>query len=81
MSDSTVWISCGVLHAELEELLRLGKIGGELLFLDSMLHMVPQELETMLTAALERSTRDCLKLWLNGCERTSGAADGRLERR
>ena len=53
MNATTVWLSCGVLQAELEELLRLGKIRGELLFLDSMLHMVPEQLEATMTVALE----------------------------
>jgi hypothetical protein len=52
MSDTTVWLSCGVLRAELEELHRRGKIGGELRFLDSMLHMNPQQLQTTLETAL-----------------------------
>ena len=69
MSLSTVWISCGVLRAELEELLRLGKIDGELLFLDSMLHMDPRKLEVTLTAALERSGPEggCLVLVYGDC--------------
>ncbi len=37
----------------MEELHRLGLIRGELLFLDSMLHMYPPLLEATLTAALE----------------------------
>ncbi len=40
--------------AEMEELQRRGLIDGELLFLDSMLHMDPPQLETQLTATLER---------------------------
>jgi hypothetical protein len=55
MSPPTVWLSCGVLRAELEALHRQGKIVGRLLFLDSMLHMTPQKLERKLTAALERA--------------------------
>ena len=54
MSLPTVWLACGVLRAELQELLRLGKIRGELMYLDSMLHMDPPKLEAMLTAALDR---------------------------
>lgn len=55
MSTDTVWLSCGVLRAEVEALHRSGQIGGTLLFLDSMLHMRPQTLETTLLATLERS--------------------------
>ena len=58
MIARTLWLCCGVLRAELEELHRLGKIGGELLFLDSMLHMVPPKLETTLTATIERRGSD-----------------------
>ena len=54
MTARTVWLSCGVIRAEMEELQRRGLIGGELLFLDSMLHMNPPQLEAALTAALER---------------------------
>lgn len=55
MSAATVWLGCGVLRAEMEALHREGKIGGGLVFLDSMLHMAPQRLETVLTAELERT--------------------------
>jgi hypothetical protein len=55
MSNSTVWLSCGVLRPELEALHRRGQIGGTLEFLDSMLHMRPQTLETALAATLEQS--------------------------
>ena len=62
MNAPTVWLSCGVLRAELEALHKLDKIGGELLFLDSMLHMDPPRLEATLTAKLT----------------TLGGAEGRL---
>lgn len=52
VTGDTVWLSCGVVRDEMEELKRLGRIGGELLFLDSMLHMDPPKLEAKLTAAL-----------------------------
>lgn len=55
MTPATVWLSCGVVRAEMEELLRLGLIDGELLCLDSMLHMNPPLLEEKLTAALEQN--------------------------
>ncbi len=55
MSARTIWLSCGVLRDEMEALHRQGKIAGRLLFLDSMLHMAPQKLETMLTIALEQA--------------------------
>lgn len=52
VTGDTVWLSCGVVRAEMEELKRRGKIGGELIFLDSMLHMNPPKLEAKLLAAL-----------------------------
>lgn len=52
MTPHTVWLCCGVVSAEMEELQRRGLIAGELLFLDSMLHMDPPRLEATLTAAL-----------------------------
>lgn len=56
MTPQTVWLCCGVVRAEMEELLRLGLIDGELLFLDSMLHMDPPLLEAKLAAALEEKS-------------------------
>lgn len=55
MNAPTVWLSCGVLHDELEESHRRGELGGKLMFLDSMLHMVPQRLEVVLREAPEQS--------------------------
>jgi hypothetical protein len=54
MNPLTVWLSCGVVRAELEELQHRGSIDGDLVFLDSMLHMDPPLLETRLTAVLEK---------------------------
>ncbi|MSM38508.1 MAG: DUF1638 domain-containing protein [Geobacter sp.] len=59
MSDRTIWLSCGVVSAEMEELQRRGLIEGELLFLDSMFHMDPQQLEAELTATLEQNRGRC----------------------
>ncbi|MFA6560706.1 MAG: DUF1638 domain-containing protein [Verrucomicrobiia bacterium] len=55
MNGETLWLSCGVLRSEMEALHRQGRIAGQLLFLDSMLHMAPPKLETRLTAALEQA--------------------------
>lgn len=54
MTAHTVWLSCGVVRAEMEELQRRGLIKGELLFLDSMLHMNPELLNVKLVEALEQ---------------------------
>ncbi|MBJ6726349.1 DUF1638 domain-containing protein [Geomesophilobacter sediminis] len=69
MSCGTVWLCCGVLRNEMEELVRRGKIGGELLFLDSMLHMDPLKLEERVAAALERlcETSDTIVLVYGDC--------------
>jgi hypothetical protein len=69
MSGTTVWLSCGVLRAELEELHRRGALAGELLFLDSMLHMDPPTLEARLTEILKGRTRGsaCLILVYGDC--------------
>lgn len=56
MTPHTVWLCCGVVRAEMEELQRLGLIVGELLFFDSMLHMDPPLLEEKLTAQLRELT-------------------------
>jgi hypothetical protein len=65
----TVWLSCGVVQSEMEELQRRGLIQGELLFLDSMLHMNPPMLEATLTAALEKQSGHtaCLVLVYGDC--------------
>jgi Protein of unknown function (DUF1638) len=52
----TIWLSCGVVRAELEQLHGQGSITGKLFFLDSMLHMDPHKLETVLMAALENKS-------------------------
>ncbi|OHB32623.1 MAG: hypothetical protein A2X84_14095 [Desulfuromonadaceae bacterium GWC2_58_13] len=54
MKAPRVWLCCGVVKAEMEELKRRGSIDGTLLFLDSMLHMNPARLEKTLTATLEQ---------------------------
>ncbi len=53
-----IWICCGVIQGEMEELLRRGSISGRLVFLDSLLHMNPCMLEERLTAILERIPGD-----------------------
>jgi hypothetical protein len=69
MKGHTVWLSCGVVRAELEELQRRGLIDGELLFLDSMLHMEPRQLQARLTDALvrESGSSGCLVLVFGDC--------------
>lgn len=69
MNGQTVWLSCGVVRAELEELKCRGLIEGELLFLDSMLHMDPPQLEARLTEALEHENYapGCLVLVYGDC--------------
>jgi len=54
MNPSTIWLSCGVLQAELEQLHRDGRIRGELRFLDSMLHMNPERLQAALEAEVAK---------------------------
>lgn len=58
MRGRTVWLSCAVVRAEMEELRRRGLIEGDLLFLDSMLHMDPPRLEATLAALLEQKTAE-----------------------
>lgn len=53
MNGTTLWLCCGVVRCEMEELQRRGELDGELVFLDSMLHMEPKVLEARLTATLE----------------------------
>ncbi len=67
MNASTLWLSCGVLRAELEALHQRGQIGGELRFLDSMLHMCPPQLETVLTERLLQAEPGRLVLVYGDC--------------
>jgi len=69
MNGHTIWLSCGVVRAEMEELQRRGLIDGELFFLDSMLHMDPPQLEARLTKTLEqrRGSIGCLVLVFGDC--------------
>ncbi len=64
MNKSTIWVCCGVLTAEINELLRIGKISGELLFMDSMLHMAPMDLEKNLISIIEQQITDGGKIVL-----------------
>ena len=50
---AATWISCGVLRAELGELLSLGRIEGRQTFIESLLHMDPPRLEACLVSILE----------------------------
>jgi len=56
MRPQTLWISCGVLRAELEMLHRQGKLRGDMLFLGSMLHMNPLVLEETLKREIENQS-------------------------
>lgn len=69
MNTDTVWLSCGVLRAEMESLHQQGLIRGVLLFLDSMLHMDPPGLEATLIALLEKNLDKprCLVLVYGDC--------------
>ena len=69
MNNDTAWLSCGVLRTEMESLHHQGLISGELLFLDSMLHMDPPGLEATLIAMLEKNLDKprCLVLVYGDC--------------
>lgn len=69
MTPSTVWLSCGVLRTELQALLDQDRIRGELIFLDSMLHMDPPRLEQVLHKLLGQQTAAarCLVLVYGDC--------------
>ncbi len=57
MKNAPVWIACGVLRAELDFLYGQGKIGGRIMYLDSMLHMTPGTLESVLAAKLAEAEK------------------------
>ena len=64
MKPVTLWLACGVVRAEMEELQRRGGIAGELVFLDSMLHMVPPQLEATLKEAVRGNASGAASLVL-----------------
>ncbi|WP_224981347.1 DUF1638 domain-containing protein [Geomonas agri] len=64
MIRKTVWLACGVLRDELSRLHRDEMIGGELFFLDSMLHMAPPLLERTLREQLRQRCGACDRLVL-----------------
>lgn len=47
------WLCCGVLRKEIEKLHKDGKISGKCIFLDSMLHMNPECLESLLNEKIK----------------------------
>lgn len=51
-----VYLACGVVREEMDYLLHIGKITGEVHYLDSMLHMVPLKLEEVLKKELAAYT-------------------------
>ncbi len=59
-----LYLSCGVLRAELDELQKRGKIEGDLLYLDSMLHMKPVALEKILVTEMEKHSSEIMPIVL-----------------
>lgn len=64
MKTQPVWLACGVLRLELENLLAGGKIDGRILFLDSMLHMVPETLNSELEIELSKADTNAERIVL-----------------
>ena len=62
-----LWVVCNVLSNEVRELHRQGLISGELLELDSMLHMDPPELERTLRAIIDEQTRPIVLVYGDCC--------------
>ena len=60
----TLWITCGVLKAEVNKLLEVGSIQGQVMTLNSMLHMDPPQLEAVLGAAVVQASRTHRKVVL-----------------
>ena len=82
-NSNTLWICCGVLRAEIEELHRKGAINGDLYFLDSMLHMDPSRLETVLKEKLTKTKDITVLVYGDCCPEMTQLADrpgiGRVE--
>lgn len=64
---STLWVVCGVLEAEIRQLLDEGKIGGRLLAINSMLHMDPPALQRKLEQLLEEQHRPLVLVYGDCC--------------
>ncbi len=64
MKADPVWLACGVLRVELGHLHAGGDIDGRILFLDSMLHMVPGTLESELETELSKAKRNAERIVL-----------------
>lgn len=62
-----IWVTCGVLSDEITELHRHGAISGDLLILDSMLHMDPPELELMLLKLIADTDRPLILVYGDCC--------------
>jgi hypothetical protein len=66
VTPATVWLSCGVLRAELETLHQQRLITGERCYLDSMLHMAPPLLEQTLRSTLQQHPQHCCLVLVYG---------------
>lgn len=65
--EETLWVVCGVLQAEVEELRRRGRLQGEFCFLNSMLHMEPLRLEATLKGIHERKNQPVVFVYGDCC--------------
>ena len=70
-----VWVACSILGTEIKELLRRGEISGDLLLLDSMLHMDPPKLEQTLTDIIEKENRPVILVYGDCCSGMVQLAD------
>lgn len=75
MMADTIWLVCGVLTREMEELQRLGVIDGQLLSLDSMLHMNPTRLEETLVEILGETVGETSQIVLVYGDCSAGMLD------
>lgn len=70
-----VWVVCGILGAEINELHRRGEIDRDLLLLDSMLHMDPPKLEQTLIDIIEKENRPVILVYGDCCSGMVQLAD------
>lgn len=67
MSENLVIIACSIFRYELEHLQQQGKLDVPVVYLNSMLHMYPKELQTLLDAKIEEHKNFRIILMYGDC--------------
>ncbi len=68
MKNRIKGIACGIFRKEIEELIRIGKLNIPFDFLNSMLHLVPGELESDMNNKIKKSSGQDIILLYGDCQ-------------